>query len=207
MEWPEARMGPSTQCPCSQSQVDKVLNHRYSPVPGSDEEEVFEKMQGHMYTVFVRLVEETKGLRIVKEHKSDRDAQTIYKKLSDYYAGEARRWQLPISMRWRMESSIMDGEIPEPRRQPLLLSMQKWRLKVDDFNSLAPPGRYINDAQTLVHLKRFIKNVPELQDINNMVDIMSMCTGLQNNGHTPSSLDKIQMYFNVATRVDKGVKS
>jgi len=38
-----------------------------------------------------------------------------------------------------------------------------------------------------------------------MVDIM--CTGLQNNGHTPSSLDKIQMYFNVATRVDKGVKS
>ena len=123
-------------------------------------------MQGHMYTVFVRLVKETKGLQIVKKHKDDRNAQTISKELSDYYAGEAS--QMAIANLDEMESSIMDGEIPEPRCQPLLLSMQKWRLKVDDFNSLAPPGRYINDAQTLVHLKRFIKNVPELQDINNV---------------------------------------
>ena len=99
----------------------------------------------------------------------------------------------------------MEGEIPEIRRQPLLLSMQKWKLKVDDFNSLAPSDRHINDAQTLVHLKRFIKNVPELKDINNMVTVM--CTGLLSNGHTPSPLDKIQMYFNVATTVDKGVKA
>jgi len=38
-----------------------------------------------------------------------------------------------------------------------------------------------------------------------MVDIM--CTGLQNNGHTPLPIDKIQMYFNVATRVDKDFKA
>jgi len=83
--------------------VEKILNHLYSPVPGSDEEEVFEEMQGHMYTVFVRLVKETKGLPIFKEHKDDRDAQTIYKKLSDYYAGEAS--QMAIANLDEMESS------------------------------------------------------------------------------------------------------
>ena len=182
--------------------VEKVLNHLYSPVPGSDEEEVFEEMQGHMYTVFVRLVKETKGLQIVKKHKDDRDAQTIYKKLYDYYAGEAS--QMAIANLDEMENSIMEAEIPETRRQPLLVSMQKWKLKVDDFNSLAPPDRFMNDAQTLVHMKRFIKNVPELQSINNMVNVM--CTGLLNSGRTPTALDKIQMYFNVATTVDKGIK-
>jgi len=46
--------------------VDKVLDENYSPTPGSDEEEVFDKMNDHMYTVFVKLVKEAKGLRIVK---------------------------------------------------------------------------------------------------------------------------------------------
>ena len=76
-----------------------------------------------MYTVFVKLVKETKGLCIVKEHKGDKDAQTIYKKLCNYYTGEAS--QMAISNLDEMESSIMDGTIPENRRQPLLLSMQR----------------------------------------------------------------------------------
>ena len=103
--------------------MDKVLDEYYSPPSGSDDEDVFEKMQGHMYTVFVKLVKETKGLCIVKEHKGDKDAQTIYKKLCNYYTGEAS--QMAISNLDEMESSIMDGTIPENRRQPLLLSMQR----------------------------------------------------------------------------------
>jgi len=87
----------------------------------------------------------------------------------------------------------------------LLSYMQKWKLKLDDFNSLAPPDRFMNDAQTLVHLKCFIKNVPELQSINNMVTVM--CTGLLSSGRTPTASDKIQMYFNVATTVDKDIKA
>ena len=75
-----------------------------------------------------------------------------------------------------MENSIMEAEVPEVRRQALLLSMLKYILKIDDFNNLAPPDRFMNDAQKLVHLKRFIKNVPELQGINSMVTVM--CTGL-----------------------------
>ena len=82
--------------------VEDVLNHLYSPVPGSDEEEVFKEMQSHMYSVFVKLVKETKGLQIVKNHQDDKDAQAIYKELSNYYAGEASQWQLPTSMRWRI---------------------------------------------------------------------------------------------------------
>ena len=85
--------------------VEKVLIHLYSPAPGSDEEEVFEKMQTHMYNVFVKLVKETKGLRIVKEHKGDRDAQAIYKKLKDYYAGEASQMAIAnLDMRWKVSS-------------------------------------------------------------------------------------------------------
>lgn len=38
-------------------------------------------MKAHMYTVFVKLVKEEKGLRIVKSHKDDRDVQAIYKEL------------------------------------------------------------------------------------------------------------------------------
>ena len=109
--------------------VEKVLNHLYSPVPGSDEEEVFEEMQGHMYTVFVRLVKETKGLQIVKKHKDDRNAQTIYKELSDHYAGKAS--QMAIANLDEMETSIMTAEIPETRRQPLIQYLEKWKLKVD----------------------------------------------------------------------------
>ena len=183
--------------------VDDVLDHRYSPVPGSDDEEVFEKKQGHMYSVFVRLVKETKGLGIVKGHKDDKDAQTIYKKMSDYYTGEAS--QIAIANLDEMEDSIIDGTIPLTRRQSLLLYMEKWKAKLDDFNSLAPPDRYMNEAQTLSHLKRFIRHVPELQDMNKLVDIM--CTGLRQDGRAPTSKDKIQMYFNVATKVDKDARA
>ena len=68
-------------------------------------------MQTHMYNVFVKLVKETKGLCIVKEHKANRDAQTIYKKLCDYYTGEAS--QMAIANLDEMESSIIRSEIPE----------------------------------------------------------------------------------------------
>lgn len=160
-------------------------------------------MNDHMYMVFVRLVSETKRLRIVKKHKDDRDAQAIYKELCDYYTGEAS--QMAISNLDEMEVGIIDGVIPENRRQPLLSTMQKWKAKVEEFNSLALPERYINESQTLVYLKRFIRNVPELKDMNKLVDIM--CTGIQNNiGQTPLPADKIQMYFNVATRIDKDSK-
>ena len=178
--------------------MEKVLIHLYSPAPGSDEEEVWEKMQIHMYNVFVKLVKETKGLRIVKEHKADRDAQTIYKKLRDYYTGEAS--QMAIANLDEMENSIIRSEIPENRRQPLHKVMQKWKLEVDDFNDLAPSAQFINEAQTLVHLKHFIRNVPELKSINDLVNVM--CTGLQNSGHTPTALDMIQMYFNVSPIFD-----
>jgi len=183
--------------------VEDVLNHLYSPVPGSDEEELFEEMQKHMYTVFVRLVKETKGLQIVKKHKDDRDAQTIYKELYDHYAGEAS--QMAIANLDEMETSIMTAEIPDPRRLPLISYMENWKLKLDDFNNLADDDRFMNDAQTLVHLKSFIKNVPELQSINNMVTVMT--TALLGSGRKPTASDKIQMYFNVATTVDKGIKA
>jgi len=57
--------------------VEKVLDEHYSPALGSDEEEVFNKMNALMYTVFVKLVTETRGLRIVKSHKDNMDAQEI----------------------------------------------------------------------------------------------------------------------------------
>ena len=182
--------------------VENVLNPLYTPTLGSDEEEVWEKMQIHMYNVFVKLVKETKGLRIVKEHKGDRDAQTIYIKLRNYYTGEAS--QIAIANLDEMENSIIRSEIPENRRQALHKIMQNWKLKVDDFNELAPSARFINEAQTLVHLKHFIGNVPELKNINDLVNVM--CTGIQNSGHTPTARDKIQMYFNVAATVDKNVQ-
>jgi len=71
--------------------------------------------------VFVKLVSETKGLCIVKEHKDDRDAQSIYKKLCEYYTGEAS--QMAISNLDEMEVGIIDGVIPENRRQPLLSTL------------------------------------------------------------------------------------
>ena len=151
--------------------VEDVLNHLYSPVPGSDEEEVFKEMQSHMYSVFVKLVKETKGLQIVKNHQDDKDAQAIYKELSAYYAGEAS--QMAIANLDEMENSIMTVEIPETRRQALITTMQKYLLQIDDFNKLAPSDRQISDAQRLVNLKRLIKNVPELQNINSMVSLPS----------------------------------
>jgi len=182
--------------------LEKVLEPLYSPVAGSDEEEVFDEMLGIMYSVFVKLVKETKGLQIVKAHQVDRDAQAIYKELSEYYAGEAS--QMAISNLDEMENSIMEAEIPETRRQALLTSMQKFILKIDDFNNLATPDRQMNDAQKLTNLKRLIRNVPELQSINSMVTVM--CTGLSGKGRTPTPLEKIQMYLSVATMVDKGIK-
>jgi len=182
--------------------VEDVLNHLYSPVAGSDEEEVFKEMQSHLYPVFVKLVKETKGLQIVKSHQDDKDAQAIYKELSNYYAGEAS--QMAIANLDEMENSIMIAAIPEVRRQALITSMQKYLLKIDDFNKLAPPDREMNDAQKLVNLKRLIINVPELQNINSMVTVM--CTGLIGKGRIPTALEKIQMYLSVATTVDKGIK-
>ena len=98
----------------------------------------------------------------------------------------------------------MEAEIPETRRQALLTSMQKFILKIDDFNNLATPDRQMNDAQKLTNLKRLIRNVPELQSINSMVTVM--CTGLIGKGRTPTASEKIQMYLSVATMVDKGIK-
>ena len=123
-------------------------------------------------------------------------------KLRDYYTGEAS--QMAIANLDEMENSIIRSEIPENRRQALHKIMQNWKLKVDDFNDLAPAARFINEAQTLVHLKHFIQNVPELKNINDLVNVM--CTGIQNSGHTPTARDKIQMYFNVAATVDKNVQ-
>ena len=183
--------------------VEDVLNHLYSPVPGSDEEEVFKEMQSHLYPVFVKLVKETKGLQIVKSHQDDKDAQAIYKELSEYYAGEAS--QMAIANLDEMENSIMMAEIPEVRRQALITSMQKYLLKIDDFNKLASADRQMNDAQKLTNLKRLIRNVPELENINSMVTVM--CTGLMGRNHTPTPLEKIQMYLSVATMVDKGIKA
>jgi len=160
-------------------------------------------MQSHMYSVFVKLVTETKGLQIVKSHQDDKDAQAIYKELSEYYAGEAS--QMAIANLDEMENSIMVVEIPEVRRQALLTSMQKFLGKIDDFNKLAPLDRQMNDAQKLINLKRLIKNVPELQSINSMVTVM--CTGLIGKGRIPTPLEKIQMYLSVATTVDKGIKA
>jgi len=46
-----------------------------------------------------------------------------------------------------MESGIIDGVIPKNRRQPSLSTMQKWKAKVEEFNSLAPPEGYIMRAK------------------------------------------------------------
>jgi hypothetical protein len=99
-----------------------------------------------------------------------------------------------------MEDSIIDAKVPKNRRQDMSVSMQKWKALVEEFNSIAPVDRYINESQQLVYLKRFIKDVPELKDINKLVDVM--CTGIQNNGRTATPAEKIQIYFNVATRWD-----
>lgn len=52
-----------------------------------------------------------------------------------------------------------------------------------------------------MYLKRFVREVPELKDMNKLVDVM--CTVIQNIGRTPLPAEKTQMYFNVATRIDK----
>ena len=145
--------------------VENVLDENYSPTPGSDEEEVFTKMKSHMYSVFVKLVKETKGLCIVKLHKDDRDAQVIYKELCAYYTGTAS--QMAIRNLDEMEESIIDGKVPKDRRQDVAVSMQKWKALVEEFNSIALIERYINESQQLVYLKRFISDVPELKDVNN----------------------------------------
>ena len=49
------------------------------------------------------------------------------------------------------------------------LSMQKWKALVKEFN---PVEQYINDSQQLVYLKQFIRDVPDLKDINKLVDVM-----------------------------------
>jgi len=54
---------------------------------------------------------------------------------------------MAISNLDEMESGIIDGVIPKNRRQALLLSMQKWKALVKEFNSLAPPERYIMRAK------------------------------------------------------------
>ena len=65
-----------------------------------------------MYSVFViKLVKETKGLRIVQLHKDDRDSQAIYKELREYYTGYAS--QMAISNLNEMENSIIDARIPK----------------------------------------------------------------------------------------------
>ena len=47
--------------------------------------------------------------------------------------------------------------------------MQKWKALVKEFN---PVEQYINDSQQLVYLKQFIRDVPDLKDINKLVDVM-----------------------------------
>ena len=178
--------------------VENVLNASYSPSPGSDEYEVFGKMKTHMYSVFVKLVKETKGLCIVKSHKDDMDAQAIYGELLDYYTGTAS--QMAICNLNEMEDSIIEAKIPKNRHQDMSVMMHKWKALVEDFNSTAPIDRYINDSTQLVYLKRFIKDVPELHDINKLVDVM--CNGIQNNGRVATPAEKIQIYFNIATRYD-----
>ena len=129
---------------------------------------MFTKMKSHMYSVFVKLVKETKGLCIVKLHKDDRDAQVIYKELCAYYTGTAS--QMAIRNLDEMEESIIDGKVPKDRRQDVAVSMQKWKALVEEFNSIAPIERYINESQQLVYLKRFISDVPEL-----LGNIRSLC--------------------------------
>ena len=151
-----------------------------------------------MYSVFViKLVKETKGLRIVKLHKDDRDAQAIYEELCEYYTGEAS--QMAISNLNEMKNSVIDAKLPKVRRINLSLSMQRWIALVEEFNGIALIERQVNDAQQLVYLKRFIRDVPEVKEINKMVDVM--CSG-----RTTTPAEKIQIYFDLTSPQDGIVK-
>jgi len=105
---------------------------------------------------------------------------------------------MAISHLNQMEASIIDSTIPRTRTVDMSLSMQRWKAKVEEFNSLAPPNRQISDAQQsqqLVNLRRFIRNVPELKDIDRLVDVMCSC-------HTKTPNEISQIYFDVATSWD-----
>ena len=75
----------------------------------------------------------------------------------------------------QMENSIIDVKLLKVRRIDLSLSMQRWIALVEEFNGIAPIARQINEASQLVYMKRFIRDVPELKEIDKMVDVMCSC--------------------------------
>ena len=64
--------------------VEEVLDLNYTPASAEDKE-LFNEKQKHVYSVFNKVLQSDRGKAIVRAHKDDYDALSIYVKLVDYY--------------------------------------------------------------------------------------------------------------------------
>ena len=146
----------------------EVLNKDYVPAPGTDEEPIFNDQQDHMYLALVETVVEDSGLNIVKNHQADRDAQKIYAELTEHYSGKASQvTKISADQLW---TSFATSTLPKGGTTNTAKSIEKFMGQVDRYNKLVGADERVSDASRLVHLKRFLKNIPDYKLMIKMLE-------------------------------------
>jgi len=86
--------------------VDKVLDESYSTTPGSDEEEVFDKMKDHMSWCSSNLSRRQRGCVLSRNTRMIGMLNPYTRNYVSTTLGKPHKWQSAISMRWKLESSM-----------------------------------------------------------------------------------------------------
>jgi len=147
----------------------EILNKDYAPVPDTDEELIFNDQQDHMYLALVETVMEDSGLNIVKKHQVDRDAQKIYAELVEHYSGEVS--QVTKTSADQLWTSFTTSQLPRGGTKNSAKSIEKFMAQVDQYNKLVSTDERVSDGSRLVHLKRFLRNIPDYQLMIKMLEI------------------------------------
>ena len=140
--------------------VANVLDSKYRPGPGTDDEALFLEHQKYMFNVFNKTLLTNKGKELVRQHSDTGDAQALFTALlahaQDSTAADINATEL---LTYLSSSKVDDGT---------------WRGKVDDYilhwkeqlwlyNKIG--SKPLDDEQAMVLLRNAVRGIEDLRQV------------------------------------------
>ena len=175
-----------------------VLDKDYSPIPGSDEDELF--LKTHMWAVFVEKIKDPTGSSMVDEFDTSKDPQALYAALLNlkHYTDSQQAAVLRANT---LRGEIVGTRILATRAHSLTQYILSFYSKIHEYNKMVPDCNKMDEADQLIHFKNYMKSVKELvEQTTTAIDVITAEKALSPEVET-------LMYKNYAVRIDEAAST
>ena len=137
--------------------VDEVLDSNYMPST-QKEYDIFEIKQKFMYSVFNRIIQVDIGKSIVRKHKRDNDAQSVYKELLDE-ATNSTSAQIKIM---KLTETLTSMKLDSKWKSTTVGFLTFWSDQLRKLEDMTDTADHYSDAVKRRMLENAVSQVEEL---------------------------------------------